>query len=152
MAKTGSPAIKALEDEIAAVEKAQEPTQKQIAELQAALVEGQEIVARNRAAIDVLTGKTSVRAPSRARAPRAQSRSEDREMAIAQALPGSEGMNGTELAELLGVTPTTARKTLEAMVEAGTIKRTGSRRGTKYFSLPKNDEGLPVGSPRLRSL
>ena len=139
MAENGSPAIKALNDEIAAVEKAQAPTQKQIAELEAQLTEGAEIIARNRAAIDLLTGKTRVSSPARSRAsrgPRApQASAGEREHAVTAALAenASEGLNGTQLAELLGVSPATARSTLEAMVEAGTIKRTGERRGTKYF-------------------
>jgi len=53
----------------------------------------------------------------------------------ALARDASEGLNGTELAELLGVTAATVRKTLEEMVEAGTIKRTGEKRGTKYHAV-----------------
>ena len=134
MAKNGSPAIKALEDEIAAIEKAQDPTRKQIAELEAQLVEGQQIIARNRAAIDLLTGKTRVGAAPRASRGTRASSAEGREDKIIAALGQKpDGMNGTELAEAIGASPATARKVLDAMVEAGTIKRTGERRGTKYL-------------------
>ncbi len=135
----GSAAIVALEQEIAAIEKAQEPTQQKIRELQAQLIEGANIIARNRAAIDILNGKTPVssQAPSRARrgARAPQASSEEREHAITAALAqnASDGLNGTELAEAMGVSPATARKTLDGMVTAGTIKKTGERRGTKYF-------------------
>lgn len=135
----GSPAIKALEDEIAAVEKSQEPTRKQIAELQGQLIEGQDIIARNRAALDILNGRTRVGSttPSRAtRGPRAPQASEgERAAAVMAALAqnASDGLNGTELAEIMGVSPATARKALDGMIEAGTIKRTGEKRGTKYF-------------------
>jgi DNA-binding transcriptional ArsR family regulator len=70
---------------------------------------------------------------TKTRAPQASA--EERAEAVTKALAGSEGMNGTQLAELLGVTPSTVRKTLEPMVEAGTIKRTGEKRGTLYHAI-----------------
>jgi DNA-binding Lrp family transcriptional regulator len=42
-------------------------------------------------------------------------------------------MNGSALADAIGTSAATARKALEAMIEAGTIKRTGEKRGTRYL-------------------
>ena len=134
-ASSGSPAIKALEDEIAAIEKAQEPTRKKIAELEAELVEGREIIARNRQAIAILTGKTPVTTGQR-RVGRTRSTGspEDREAKIVEIIKGGpQGLNGSDIAGLLGTSPATARKALDELVSAGKIKRTGEKRGTKYL-------------------
>lgn len=139
-ASNGSPAIKALEDESAAIEKAQEPTRKKIAELEAELVEGQAIIARNRQAIAILTGKMPVAVSGQRRAGRSRSKAEltadagDREAKILEIVGGTpQGLNGSQIAERLGTSPATARKALEELVSAGTIKRTGEKRGTKYL-------------------
>src|SRR4051812_1943890 len=71
--QTGSPAIKALEDEIASIEKAQQPTREKIRELENELVEGQAIIARNRAAFDVLNGNVAVASGAPRRGRRASS-------------------------------------------------------------------------------
>lgn len=139
VASTSSPAIKALEDEIAAVEKAQQPTRKKIADLEAELVEGEQIIARNRQALAILTGKTpvavSARNPARSRSKAQLSAdSEGREHRIIEVLgQNPDGMTGKALSETLGVAYQTAKKNLDVLVEAGTIKRTGEKRGTKYL-------------------
>jgi predicted HTH transcriptional regulator len=43
-----------------------------------------------------------------------------------------DGLNGTQIAEHLGVSAATARKYLDGLISAGSIKRTGEKRGTKY--------------------
>ena len=142
----GSPAIKALEDEISAIQKAQEPTRAKIIAiheeaatkanaLEAELDEGAAIIARNRAAIDLLTGKTRIgSAPRARRSPRSSVSAEGREDKIVEVLgQNPDGMNGVQLAEAIGVSAATARKTLDAMVAAKTIERTGEKRGTKYL-------------------
>jgi Fic family protein len=59
----------------------------------------------------------------------------EREAKVIEALSqNAQGLNGTEIANVLGVTAATARKWLDPMVEAGTIKREGERRATKYFA------------------
>jgi hypothetical protein len=59
----------------------------------------------------------------------------DRERRIIEVLSQNpDGLNGTALSKAVGVSPATGRKTLDAMVEARTITRTGARRATRYFA------------------
>ncbi len=134
---SGSPAIKVLEDEIASVENAQDPTRNQIAELEAQLIEGQQIIARNRAAIALLTGRTPLpTAPSR----RSSSRSpgtppEARAAAILTFVKAqSGGTTAKAIAEDLEISTNTLNQTLAPMLAAGALRSEGERRGRKIFA------------------
>ena len=138
MAKTnGHPAIKALEDEIAAVEKVQEPTRDQIAALEAQLVEGQQIIARNRAAIDVLNGNVSVASgAARTRARRSSgggltaSQIDDR--AIVTFVGAHQPVGAMQIGQEVGASGNPLSLKLKSMVENGVLTKQGERRATKY--------------------
>jgi uncharacterized coiled-coil protein SlyX len=138
MAKTnGHPAIKALEDEIAAVEKAQQPTRDQIAELEAQLVEGQQIIARNRAAIDVLNGNVSIASGApRTRARRSSGTgltvSQIDENAIVTFVGAHQRVGASQIGQHVGASGNALSLKLRAMVESGVLTKQGERRATKY--------------------
>lgn len=141
--KDTHPAIRAMEDEIAAIEKQQEPTRKQIAELEAQLVEGQQIIARNRAAIDVLNGNVALgttATPTRRR--RSSSggvtASQIDERRIIDTVAANGWTKANVIAEAVGVSGNPLSLKLRAMVEDGKLKRRGERRATEY-ALPTED-------------
>lgn len=134
MAKSnGHPAIKALEDEIAAVEKAQQPTRNQLAELEAQLVEGQQIIARNRAAIDVLNGNVSVASgPPRRRSSGARTASQIDENAIVTFIGAHQPVGASQIGQHVGASGNPLSMKLKSMVESGVLTKQGERRATKY--------------------
>jgi uncharacterized coiled-coil protein SlyX len=136
MAKNGHPAIKALEDEIAAVEKAQAPTRAQIAELESQLTEGQQIIARNRAAIDVLSGNVSfASAAPRTRARRSSgglTASQIDDNAIVSVVGAHQPVGASAIGAEVGASGNALSLKLRAMVEAGVLSKQGERRATKY--------------------
>ena len=141
---SGSPAIKALEDEIAAIEKAQQPTRDQIRELESQLVEGQQIIARNRAAIDVLSGNVAVASGSGGRrsggGAARQSRggsgrltasqiSEDR---IVEFVRSNQPVGAAAIGDHVGASGNALSVKLRAMVDKGRLSKQGEKRATKY--------------------
>jgi hypothetical protein len=132
----GHPAIKALEDEIAAIEKAQDPTRKKIAELQSQLVEGQQVIARNRAAISLITGKTAPPAgPTRRSSRRSPGTPpEERESAIVSFVQSQpSGTTAKAISDALGISTNTLSQTLAPMFESGTLRSEGQRRGRRIL-------------------
>jgi uncharacterized coiled-coil protein SlyX len=138
MAKTeGHPAIVALESEIAAVEKAQAPTRAQIAELEGQLTEGQQIIARNRAAIDVLSGNVTIAsAAPRTRARRSSgtglTASQIDERAVVDFIGANQPIGASPIGQHVGASGNALSLKLRAMVESGVLTKQGERRATKY--------------------
>lgn len=146
-----SPAIKALEDEIAAIEKAQQPTQDaiqkvkddaaaEVARLTSELTDGQGVIDRNRAAIALLEGKTPFASSSGKRALRSSNPNavpaDQREEVALKAIRdgGAGGVNGTVVRQALGVSEQTSAKTIRSLLDSGKVKSQGERRSRKLIA------------------
>jgi hypothetical protein len=68
-------------------------------------------------------------------AARSTESAEARQAKILEALSqnAADGVNGATLASTVGASPATVRKDLEQLEADNKVKRTGERRGTKYF-------------------
>lgn len=136
MAKSnGHPAIKALDDEIAAVEKAQQPTRDKISALEAELVEGQQIIARNRAAIDVLNGNVSLASGApRARRGRGAgpTASQIDQNAVVTFVGAHQPVGASQIGAHVGASGNPLSMKLKSLVDNGVLTKQGERRATKY--------------------
>ena len=82
-----------------------------------------------------VAARSAVARSTSSTAARSTESSEVRQAKILEALSqnASEGLNGATLASTVGASPATVRKDLEALEADNKVKRTGERRGTKYF-------------------
>jgi hypothetical protein len=140
------PAIKALEDEIAAVEKAQQPTHDAIAKIeadaraavakrQAELREGEAVIARNRAAIDVLNGNVTVASPGRRsgrRTPSGPTASQIDESAILRFVKSNGPVGASEIGRHVGASGNPLSTKLKRMSDDGKLTYRGERRQRVY--------------------
>ena len=65
----------------------------------------------------------------------------DRQRTILERLPDRAGVTSTEIAQELGVSPRTALRDLQRLVDVGLVFRSGSKRGTR-FRRPAEPQGL----------
>jgi predicted HTH transcriptional regulator len=120
----GSPAIKALREEIAAIEKAQQPTHDKIAALQQELEEGQAIIARNEAAIAVLEGNVTIASPrSATRTPSGRSPRGSVTDAIMRTVGERPGVSAAEVANVTGAKKQTVTSALQKLAADGRLEK-----------------------------
>lgn len=110
---------------------------KQIAQLEAQLIEGQQIIARNRAAIALLTGRTPLPTALSRRSSRSPGTPpEARESAILTFVKSQSdvGTTAKAISDELGISTNTLNQTLTPMLATGALRSEGERRGRKIFA------------------